>query len=119
MEELLPSLKGMLKEAIDIDPDASIMTIKLTIKQEIEGIIAEPEEIVIMLKMYGGLKEDMPMEINIDNETQTITLRFEKEEHFNKVEKIFESIWENAVDLLYQAMESDFSRIKTIPDIDD
>ena len=69
--------------------------------------------------MYGGLKEDMPMEINIDNETQTITLRFEKEEHFNKVEKIFESIWENAVDLLYQAMESDFSRIKTIPDIDD
>ena len=40
MEELLPSLKGMLKEAIDIDPDASIMTIKLTIKQEIEGIIA-------------------------------------------------------------------------------
>lgn len=109
----------MLKEAIDIETNASLLTIKIIVKNKIEGKVAEPQEIIVMLKMYGGLREDIPMKINIDNETQTITLKFEKEEHFNEVEKIFESIWENAVDLLYQAIESDFSRIKTIPDIDD
>jgi hypothetical protein len=109
----------MLKEAIDIIIEASNLTIKMIIKKKIEGIVAEPEEIIIMLKMYGGLKEAIPMEISINNETQNVTLKFEKEEHFNEVAKIFESIWENAVNLLYQAMESDFSRIKTIPDIDD
>ena len=55
MEELLPSLKGMLKEAIDIDPDASIMTIKLTIKQEIEGIIASNIALSCHRHFEGGV----------------------------------------------------------------
>ncbi|NVM17125.1 MAG: hypothetical protein HWN80_05365 [Candidatus Lokiarchaeota archaeon] len=119
MEELLPSLKNMLKEAIDIEPDTSKLAITLTIKNKIDGILAEPEEIITMLKMYGGLRDEISMEINIDNDTQTITLNFQNEESFKVVAKIFETLWDNAVDLLYQAIESDFSRIKNIPDIDD
>ena len=119
MEELLPSLKDMIKDAIDIKTDASNLSIKMIIKKEIDGIVAEPEEVIVMLKMYGGLRKDIPMEINIDNEIQIISLKFEKEEHFVEVAKIFETIWDNAVDLLYQAIESDFSRIKNIPNIDD
>ena len=119
MEELLPSLKGMLKEAINIEADASKLAITIIVKKKIDGIVAEPEEIIVMLKMYGGLREEIPMEINIDNPTQTITLKFQNEENFKEVAKIFETIWDNAVDLLYQAIGSDFSRIKSIPDIDD
>lgn len=119
MEELLPSLKGILKEAIEIGTDASKLAIKLTIKNKIDGIVAEPKEIIVMLKMYGGLREEIPMEINIDNLNQTITLKFQIEENFKKLSKIFETLWDNTVDLLFQAIESDFSRIKNIPDIDD
>lgn len=118
MEELLPHLKGMLKEAIDINADALNLTITLIIKNKINGIIAEPEEVVVMLKMYGGLTEEIPMEINIDNENQTIVLKFQNEENYIEIAEIFKTIWDNAIDLLYQAIESDFSRIKNIPDID-
>lgn len=118
MEELLPSLKDMLKEAIDIKKDASKLAIALIVKNKVEGVVAEPEEIILMLKMYGGLREEIPMEIIIDNPTQMITLKFQNEENFKKIAKIFETIWDNAVDLLFQAIESDFSRIKNIPDID-
>jgi hypothetical protein len=118
MEELLPNLKSMLKEAIDIKEDASKLAIVLIVKNKVEGIVAEPEEIILMLKMYGGLREEIPMEITIDNPTQTITLKFQNEENFKKIAKIFETLWDDAIELLFQAIESDFSRIKTIPDID-
>jgi hypothetical protein len=119
VEELLPSLKGMLKDAIDINTDALNLTITLTIKKKVDGVIAEPEEVGVMLKMYGGLTEEIPMEINIENENQKIILKFQNEEDFKQIAESFKKIWDNAIDLLYQAIESDFSRIKNIPDIDD
>jgi hypothetical protein len=109
----------MLKEAIEIRSDALNLTIELIVKKKINADLAEPEEIIVMLKMYGDLREDIPMEISIDNETQIITLKFQKEEEFNKVANIFETIWDNAVNLLTQAIKSDFSRIKNIPNIDE
>ncbi|MHA2287776.1 MAG: hypothetical protein ACXABG_03210 [Promethearchaeota archaeon] len=119
MEDILPSLKGMLNEAIDITLNASELTITITVKSKVDGIIAEPEEVIVMLKMYGGLREEIHMEINVDNTNQEITITLQSEKDYNVISKIFASIWDNAVDLLYQAIESDFSRIKDIPNIDD
>lgn len=119
MEEILPRLKGMLKDATVIKSDATKFEITITILNKINGNVAEPDEIIIMLKMYGGLTENIPMEIDIDNNAQNITLKFQNEEDFKKVEKIMETIWDNAVDLLTQAIEGDLSRIKDIPNIDD
>ena len=119
MEELLPHLKSILKEAIDIKLDTSNLVILMTVNNNIEGIIAEPEEIITMLQMYGGLNEEIPMGIDINNETQIITLKFQKEEDFQKIAKILETLWDNAVDLLVQATNGDFSRIKNMPNIDD
>ena len=119
MEEILPQLKGMLKDATVIKADATLLEITISIINKIDGNVAEPDEIIIMLKMYGGLKEDIPMEIDIDNEAQIITLKFQNEEDFKKVEKIMETLWDNAVDLFVEATEGDLSRIKDIPNIDD
>jgi hypothetical protein len=109
----------MLKQAITIETNASDLTVKMIIKKEVKGNLAEPEEVIIMLKMYGGLREDIPMDIDIDNQSQTITLKFQNEGNFKEIVKIFETLWDNTVDLLFQAIESDFSRIKNIPNIDD
>lgn len=119
MEDILPNLKGMLKEAIYIKADVSKLTISMAVKNGIEGIFADPEEIIVMLKMYGGLREEIPMQIDIDNVAQVITLKFQTEENFKKVEIILETLWENAVDMLVQAIDGDFSSIKDIPKIDD
>jgi hypothetical protein len=109
----------MLKESIDIKTNASDLMIKMIVKNKIDGNLAEPEEVIVMLKMYGGLRNDIPINIDIDNQAQTITLKFWNEGNFKEVVKIFETIWDNIVDLLFQAIQSDFSRIKTIPNIDD
>jgi hypothetical protein len=109
----------MLKEAINVETNASDLTVTMVVKKEVKGNLADPEEVIIMLKMYGGLREDIPMDIDINNQAQTITLKFQNEGNFKEVVKIFETLWDNTVDLLFQAIESDFSRIKNIPNIDD
>jgi len=119
MEEILPRLKGMLKDATIISSDATKFEITITIVKKINGNVAEPDEVIVMLKMYGGLREDIPMEIDIDNDAQNITLKFQNEEDFIKVAKIMETLWDNAVDMLTSALEGDISRIKDIPKIDD
>jgi len=119
MEEILPSLKGMLKDATVIKSDATRFEITITILNKINDNVADPDEILVMLKMFGGLKEDVPMEINIDNDTQIIELKFQTEEDFKKIQKIMETIWDDAVDMLEQTIQGDFSRIKDIPNIDD
>jgi len=119
MEEILARLKGMLKDATVIESNVTKFEINITIVDKISGNVAEPDEIIVMLKMYGGLREDIPMEIDIDNEAQSITLKFKNEEDFKKVKKIMETLWDNAVDMLTSAMEGDISRIKDIPNLDD
>jgi hypothetical protein len=119
MEEILARLKGMLKDATVIEYNVTKFEINITIVDKISGNVAEPDEIIVMLKMYGGLREDIPMEIDIDNEAQSITLKFQNEEDFKKVKKIMETLWDNAVDMLTSAMEGDISRIKDIPNLDD
>ena len=54
MEDLLPSLKGMLNEAIEIKTSPSNLEILIIVKKKIDGVFAEPEEIIIMLTMYKG-----------------------------------------------------------------
>ena len=119
MEEILPQLKGMLKDVTVIKYNATRLEITISIVKKINGIVAEPDEIIIMLKMYGGLREDIPMDINIDNNAQIIMLKFQNEEDFKKVAKIMDTLWDNAVDMLTSAMEGDISRIKDIPNLDD
>ncbi|MFX0020119.1 MAG: hypothetical protein ACFFAF_15465 [Candidatus Hermodarchaeota archaeon] len=119
MEELYPILKNMLKKSIDIKIDKPNLTIYLTLKNQIKGKIAEPKEIIIMLKMFGGLREDIPMDITIDNEIQQITLKFQDKTDFNKIQDIMETLWENTVNMLIQVTKGNFKIINDIPDVDD
>ncbi|MFX0025500.1 MAG: hypothetical protein ACFE8M_03735 [Candidatus Hermodarchaeota archaeon] len=119
MEELYPVLKDMLKKSIEIKIDKPNLTIYLIIKNQIKGNVAEPKEIIIMLKMFGGLREDIPMEININNEIQQIGLKFQDETDFNKIQNIMETIWEDTVNLLIEVTKGNFNIINDIPDVDD
>ncbi|MFX1407324.1 MAG: hypothetical protein ACFFBW_10230 [Promethearchaeota archaeon] len=119
MEEIFPLLKDMLKNSIQIKKDESNLQISIIIKSEVKGNLAEPEEVIIMLKMFGGLREDLPIEININNEKQAIDLKLDNKENFSKVSSMMDKIWDNAVDMLINLTEGNYNVIKDIPNIDD
>ncbi|MFX1574180.1 MAG: hypothetical protein ACFFB0_15660 [Promethearchaeota archaeon] len=119
MEEIIPLLKDMLKEAIKINFDESNLTITLHIKSKVRGNLATPEEILVMLKMFGGMKEKIPMDISINSEIQTINLKLQNSNDFTKLKEIMDTIWDDAVNMLKSVMEGDFTPIKDIPNIDD
>jgi hypothetical protein len=119
MEEILPSLKDLLKESIDILLEKDNRLIKLEVKSKIQGKLAEKDEVIIMLKMFGGLREDIPIEIRINHDSQIIEMKFEKEEDFEKIRQSMEDIWDNTVDLLEKALQGDFKPINEIPNVDD
>ncbi|MFX0176256.1 MAG: hypothetical protein ACFE85_08505 [Candidatus Hodarchaeota archaeon] len=119
MEEIFPLLKDMFKKSIDIQKDESNLLISIIIKSNVKGNLAEPEEIIIMLKMFGGLKEDIPIDIDINNESQIIELKFEDNPNFEKVSLMMDKIWDNVVDMLIQLVDGNYNIIKDIPNIDD
>ena len=119
MEEIFPLLKDMLKNSIEIKKYESDLLISLIVKSEVKGNLAKPEEIIIMLKMFGGLREDIPIEININNKNQFIDLKFENKESFKKVSLMMDKIWDNAVEMLIQVTNGNYEVIKDIPKIED
>jgi len=119
MEEIFPLLKDMLNNSIQIKKDELNLQFSIIIKTEVKGKLAEPEEVLIMLKMFGGLREDIPIEIIINNEMQTIDLKFDNKENFKKVSLMMDKIWDNAVDMLINLTEGNYNVIKDIPNIDD
>ena len=119
MEEMLPSLKAMLKESIALTFEKETRLISMEIKKEVKGKIADKEEIIIMLKMFGGLREDIPMRINIEDRSQKINIAFDTDEDFEKIREIFINLWDNTVELLEKTIQGDFKQITDIPNVDD
>ena len=69
--------------------------------------------------MFGGLKEEIPIKIDIDEEKQLIKLEFDSEENFDRGLYMMENIWDNAIELLDKALQGDFKQINEIPNVDD
>jgi preprotein translocase subunit SecA len=69
--------------------------------------------------MFGGLREEVPLDIEIDKENRKINLKFENMENFEKILGITTKIWDNAVDMLIQVTEGNFDVIRDIPDVDE
>jgi hypothetical protein len=50
-----------------------------------------------MLRILGGLTEDISMEITIDNNARTIKLTFQNKEDLEKVKNVLDHIWERTI----------------------
>ena len=119
MEEIIPMLKDMLKKAIEVEFEESKLSIILKIKSHIKGNLADPDEVIVMLKMFGGMKETIPMDISINNESKIITIMLQNHENYLELTNILKDIWDNAVTMLNNVLNGDLSSIKDIPNIDD
>jgi ribosomal protein S6E (S10) len=119
MEEIIPMLKDMLKKAIEIDFEESKLSISLKIKSHIKGNLADPNEVIVMLKIFGGMKETIPMDISINNESKTITIMLHNQESYLELTSTLKDIWDNAVNMLNSVLNGDLTYIKDIPNVDD
>ncbi len=119
MEGFLPIMKEKFKEKIEIKDDEQNLTITLIVKGDIFGKFLYPDEIPIILKLYGGLKEDLQMEIKINEEEQIVNIVLKNLDDFKKIQSIMKNIWENAVDMLAELLKGNYEIIKDVPNIDD
>ncbi|MCJ7651778.1 MAG: hypothetical protein MUP85_24500 [Candidatus Lokiarchaeota archaeon] len=119
MEGFLPIMKEKFKEKIEIKEDKQNLTITLMVKGDIFGKFLYPDEIPIILKLYGGLKEALQMEIIINEKDQKVDIILENEDDFMKIQSIMKNIWENAVDLLAELLKGNYESIKDVSNIDD
>jgi len=118
MENLIDGLKDMLKNQISIETNDKELIINLNLRGERKNKdeLGDETELRDMLKIFGGLKEEIQMNINIDEESQKFSIKFTNKEDMEKVHKILENLWERAADLLKKAFIGDFKAIKDLGD---
>lgn len=121
MEELIPALKNMLSTAVKIieDEDNLVITLVINDTENIIRNLAEPKEVKTMLRMFGGLKEEIKMEIEIDEEAKTINMKFNFKEDMDKVREVLDNLWDRIEQLLGQAMMGSLDGFKDLGDFDD
>lgn len=119
MEELIPILRDLLQNEINITYDESKLLIQLKVTTEFEGKLAEPKEIIAMLQMFGGLREDVSMEIIIDNQLRQISLKFNSNDEYDKIKVIMEKIWDKTIDIFTNVVRGNFRVINDVPEIDE
>ncbi|NVM31826.1 MAG: hypothetical protein HWN65_23505 [Candidatus Helarchaeota archaeon] len=121
MEEYLLQIKKTLDEIVQIKVDENNFVLSMIIKGEkkMKSDLANPSEVKDMLRIFGGLKEDLPMEIDIDEKAQQINMKFHNKDNMIKVRNILDNLWDRTADLLKKALASDFAALKDLGDFND
>jgi len=121
MAEILELFKSKLQSVIEVDCDENNLIIILNVKGEIQksDILAEPHEVKDMLRILGGLKEDIPMGIEIDNKAREIKLKFENKDDLDKVKVILDNIWERTIHIFDELEKGNNNILRGVGDFSD
>lgn len=121
MEELFPKLRDSLNNAVEIKEDENQLLIELKVKNEdlIPGDLGSPHEIKEMIRIFGGVKQDIPMEVSVDENTNIITIKMLKKEDFEIVRTVINSLWERASELLIKAFNAEPGKTEEFRDLGD
>jgi hypothetical protein len=122
MEDLFAKLSELLKNSIRIDENKDKLSIKLEIKNKDlvpPGDIGKPFEIQEMIRVFGGLKHDIPMEINVNEDTKIITIKLSNKENFEVVSSAMKNVWDRASELLIKAFYAEPGKTEEFRDLGD
>jgi hypothetical protein len=111
----------MLGDSIIIQSDEKNLTLSLIFKENVisKDDLGDETEIKDMLRIFGGLREEISMKIDTVMESQKINLKFQKEEDMVKVYDVLVRLWDNTVKLLKTVFSGDFSVIRDLGDFND
>ena len=121
MTEILELIKKRLPTVMDVKINSNKLILTLNIKEDIQKsrILAEPYEIKDMLRILGGLREDLSMEIEIDNQLRNINLKCQNREDFEEVKDVLDHIWERTIQLLEELEKGNAIVLRGIGDFSD
>jgi hypothetical protein len=112
MEELYQKLSDSLKKAVEIIEIEDQLKIELRVKNKdlLPGDLGSPTEIKEMIKIFGGVSQDIIMEIIVDEKANIITIKLQKREDFEIVKNAMRTIWERAAELLEKSISTEPGR---------
>ena len=112
MEELYPKLSDSLKKVVEIIEVEDQLKIELRVKNKdlLPGDLGSPTEIKEMIKIFGGVSQDIIMEIIVDEKANIITIKLQKREDFEIVKNAMITIWERAAELLEKSISTEPGR---------
>lgn len=121
MEELFPKLSKSLSNTVEIKVDENQLLIELKVKKEelIPGDLGTPNEIKEMIRIFGGIKQDIPMEVEVDEKNKIITLKLMKKEDFEIINIAMKNIWERVSELIIKAFNAELGKIDEFRDLAD
>jgi hypothetical protein len=116
MEAIFSILRAKLKENIQIEFDDRNNTVYLWVKskQFTDAIIATPNEVKVMLIIFGGLNENTSLTIEVNNSSKIIKLISDNKDEYTFLKGIMENLWDQTIDLLEQVDVGNFSEFLKI-----
>jgi len=105
MEELFPKLSDIFNDTIEIREvkEQLLIELKINKKDLVPGDLGKPYEVKEMIKMFGGVKEDISMDVTVDENTNIITIKMQNNEDFETINTAMKNLWERASNLLIEA----------------
>ena len=121
MAEIIELLKNKLKSVIEVDCDENNLIIILNIIGEIQksDILAEPDEVKGMLRILGGLTEEVSMDIEIDNKARNIKLSFQNKEDLENVSGVLDNIWDRTINIFDELEKGNNNILRGVGDFND
>ena len=121
MEELFPKLSNLLNNAIEIREDKEHLLIELKIKGKdmIPGDLGKPNEIREMIRIFGGVKQNIQIDVAVDEKTKNITIKLLNKEDFEIISTAMKDLWERASNLLIEAFNAEPGKIGKFVDLGD
>lgn len=121
MEKFIGNAKQLFEDSIEFQRNEQELILSIILKgdKKSKEVLGEENEIRDMLRMFGGLNEDIAMEIDINEESQKIDLKFQDKDNYIKVRNILDNIAERIIDLCYKALAGDVSHFIDLGDFND
>lgn len=121
MAEIMELIKNKLQSVIEVNYDENNLIIILNVKGEIQksDILAEPNEVKDMLRILGGLTEEVSMDIEIDNKARSIKLTFQNKEDLEIVKGVLDNIWERTIHIFDELEKGNNNILRGVGDFND
>jgi len=112
MEELYPKLSDSLKKVVEIIEVEDQLKIELRVKNKdlLPGDLGSPSEVKEMIRIFGGVSQDIIMQVNTDEKANIITIELQKIEDYEIVKNAMRTIWERAAKLLEKSISAEPGR---------
>ncbi len=121
MEELFPKLENLLSNAVEIKENKNLLLIELKVKEKnlIPGDLGSPNEVEEMIRIFGGVKDEIQMKVDVDKKINTFSLKFENEEDYEAISTVMKNIWQRASELLIKAFNTEPGKIEAFRELGD